>query len=50
MTYCCLDADYAKEIEFLKQEVDAGAGKHSNKLNHQSRKWNDAWILLLLWD
>jgi methylenetetrahydrofolate reductase (NADPH) len=25
-TYCCLDADYAKEMDYLKEKVDAGAG------------------------
>lgn len=25
-TYCCLDADYAKEMDYLKKKVDAGAG------------------------
>ena len=26
-TYCCLEADYKKEMDYLKQKVDAGAGK-----------------------
>jgi len=26
-TYCCLDADYKKEIDYLKQKIDAGGGK-----------------------
>ena len=26
-TYCCLDADYKKEMDYLKQKVDAGAGE-----------------------
>ena len=25
-TYCCLDADYKKEMEYLKKKIDAGAG------------------------
>jgi len=25
-TYCCLDADYKKEMDYLKQKVDAGGG------------------------
>jgi methylenetetrahydrofolate reductase (NADPH) len=25
-TYCCKDADYKKEMDYLKQKVDAGAG------------------------
>ena len=28
-TYCCLDADYKKEMDYLKEKVDAGAGKLS---------------------
>lgn len=27
ITYCCLDADYQKEMEYLKKKVDAGAGR-----------------------
>lgn len=26
-TYCCLDADYKKEMDYLKQKVDAGGGR-----------------------
>lgn len=26
-TYCCLEADYKKEMDYLKKKVDAGAGK-----------------------
>ena len=26
-TYCCLDADYKKEMDYLKKKVDAGAGE-----------------------
>ena len=26
-TYCCLEADYKKEMDYLKEKVDAGAGK-----------------------
>lgn len=25
-TYCCLEADYKKEMDYLKEKVDAGAG------------------------
>lgn len=25
-TYCCLDADYKKEMDYLKKKVDAGSG------------------------
>jgi len=25
-TYCCLDADYQNELDYLKQKIDAGAG------------------------
>ncbi len=25
-TYCCLEADYKKEMDYLKQKVDAGSG------------------------
>ena len=28
-TYCCLEADYRKEMDYLKQKVDAGAGEFS---------------------
>lgn len=28
-TYCCLEADYKKEMDYLKAKVDAGAGKVS---------------------
>lgn len=27
VTYCCLEADYQKEMDYLKQKIDAGAGK-----------------------
>ena len=30
--YCCLDADYQKEMEYLKSKVDAGAGKRDDIL------------------
>lgn len=26
-TYCCLDADYKKEMEYLKEKIDAGGGR-----------------------
>ena len=26
--YCCKDVDYAKEMDYLKRKVDAGAGKY----------------------
>ena len=27
-TYCCLEADYKKEMDYLKEKVDAGAGEY----------------------
>jgi methylenetetrahydrofolate reductase (NADPH) len=27
VTYCCLEEDYKKEMDYLKQKVDAGAGE-----------------------
>jgi methylenetetrahydrofolate reductase (NADPH) len=31
-TYCCLEADYKKEMDYLKEKVDAGAGEYSQLL------------------
>ena len=28
VTYACLDADYEKEMAYLKEKVDAGSGTH----------------------
>ena len=36
--YCCKDDDYAKEMDYLKKKVDAGAGRFSRLV-----------ILLLIW-
>jgi methylenetetrahydrofolate reductase (NADPH) len=27
IVYCCLDEDYAKEMDYLKQKIDAGSGR-----------------------
>ena len=34
-TYCCLEADYKKEMDYLKQKVDAGAGTYEKEINRE---------------
>jgi methylenetetrahydrofolate reductase (NADPH) len=38
-TYCCLDADYAKEMDYLKEKVDAGAGTLLRKMTGRAAHW-----------
>jgi methylenetetrahydrofolate reductase (NADPH) len=51
ITYCCLDADYAKEMDYLKKKIDAGAGTRVFVfwMRHSSHFFlTDTALLLLL--